>query len=65
MTGADLARLGRTVMHLRPGQAAHRARLRAQQQACAGFPRRGAGSWPARTRRPPWAGRTGSGRWTR
>ena len=33
--------------------------------ACAGFPRRDAWSWPARTRRLPSAGRTGSGRWTR
>jgi uncharacterized heparinase superfamily protein len=31
MTGADLARLGRTVVHLRPSQGAYRARLRIQQ----------------------------------
>jgi len=41
MTGADLARLGRTVMHLRPGQLAHRARLRAQQHGLRRFPAAG------------------------
>jgi len=38
MTGADLARLGRTVVHLRPAQLAHRARLRAQQAGLRRFP---------------------------
>ena len=38
MTGTDLARLGRTVVHLRPGQAAHRARLRTQQAGLRRFP---------------------------
>ncbi len=38
MTGADLAQLGRTVVHLRPGQAAHRARLRTQQAGLRRFP---------------------------
>jgi uncharacterized heparinase superfamily protein len=41
MTGADLARLGRTVVHLRPGQIAHRARLRAQQTGLSRFPKAG------------------------
>ena len=41
MTGADLARLGRTVVHLRPGQIAHRARLRAQQAGLRRFPEAG------------------------
>ena len=41
MTGAELARLGRTVVHLRPAQLAHRARLRAQQQALRRFPEAG------------------------
>jgi uncharacterized heparinase superfamily protein len=41
MTGADLARLGRTVMHLRPGQLAHRARLRVQQAGLRRFPEAG------------------------
>jgi uncharacterized heparinase superfamily protein len=41
MTGADLARLGRTVVHLRPGQVAHRARLRARQAALRRFPEAG------------------------
>ena len=36
---ADLARLARTVIHLRPGQLAHRARLRAQQHGLRRFPR--------------------------
>ena len=38
MTSADLARLGRTVIHVRPGQLAHRARLRAQQHGLRQFP---------------------------
>ena len=38
MTPAELARLGRTVVRLRPGQAAHRVRLRAQQAGLARFP---------------------------
>ena len=38
MTGTDLARLGRTVVHLRPGQVAHRARLRVQQAGLRRFP---------------------------
>ncbi len=38
MTRAELARLGRTAVHLRPGQAAHRARLRAQQAGLRRFP---------------------------
>ena len=38
MTGADLALLGRTVIHLRPSQLAHRARLRAQQHGLRRFP---------------------------
>ena len=38
MTPADLGRLGRTVRQLRPGQAAHRARLRAQQAGLLAFP---------------------------
>jgi uncharacterized heparinase superfamily protein len=41
MTGADLARLGRTAVHLRPGQFAHRARLRAQRAALRRFPEAG------------------------
>jgi uncharacterized heparinase superfamily protein len=41
VTGAELARLGRTVAHLRPGQVAHRARLRAQQAALRRFPEAG------------------------
>src|SRR5260370_29618519 len=41
MTGADLARLGRTVVHLRPGQVAYRAQLRAQQAALHRFPEAG------------------------
>ncbi len=41
MTGTDLARLGRTVLHLRPGQLAHRARLRAQQHGLRRFPAAG------------------------
>jgi uncharacterized heparinase superfamily protein len=38
VTGADLALLGRTVVHLRPGQVAHRVRLRTQQAALRRFP---------------------------
>jgi uncharacterized heparinase superfamily protein len=38
MTGTDLALLGRTVIHLRPGQLAHRARLRSQQAGLRRFP---------------------------
>jgi len=38
VTDADLARLSRTVVHLRPGQMAHRARLRAQQAGLRRFP---------------------------
>ncbi len=38
MTGTDLALLGRTVIHLRPGQLAHRARLRTQQAGLRRFP---------------------------
>ncbi len=41
MTSADLARLSRTVVHLRPGQVAHRAQLRAQQAALHRFPEAG------------------------
>jgi len=41
MTGADLALLSRTVIHLRPGQVAHRARLRTQQAALRRFPEAG------------------------
>jgi uncharacterized heparinase superfamily protein len=41
MTGADLARLGRTVVHLRPVQVAHRARLRVQQAGLRRFPEAG------------------------
>ena len=41
MTGADLAVLGRTVVHLRPGQVAHRARLRTQQAGLRRFPEAG------------------------
>jgi uncharacterized heparinase superfamily protein len=38
MTSADLAVLGRTVIHLRPAQLAHRARLRTQQAGLRRFP---------------------------
>lgn len=38
MTGADLGRLGRTAVHLRPGQVPHRARLRLQQAGLRWFP---------------------------
>ena len=41
MTGADLAQLSRTVVHLRPGQVARRAQLRAQQAALHRFPEAG------------------------
>jgi len=41
MTGADLALLGRTVVHLRPAQLAHRARLRTQQAGLRRFPEAG------------------------
>ena len=41
MTRADLAILGRTVMHLRPAQLVHRARLRAQQAGLRRFPEAG------------------------
>ena len=38
MIPADLGRLGRTVVQLRPGQPAHRARLRAQRAGLRAFP---------------------------
>jgi uncharacterized heparinase superfamily protein len=38
MTRTDIARLGRTVVHLRPGQVAHRARLRAQHECLRRLP---------------------------
>ena len=41
MTGSDLARLGRTVVHLRPAQVTHRARLRVQQAGLRLFPEPG------------------------
>jgi uncharacterized heparinase superfamily protein len=41
MTRADLALLGRTAVHLRPGQVAHRARLRGQQACLRRFPEAG------------------------
>jgi uncharacterized heparinase superfamily protein len=41
MSGADLAVLGRTVVHLRPSQGAHRARLRIQQAGLRRFPTAG------------------------
>jgi uncharacterized heparinase superfamily protein len=41
MTGADLAMLGRTVVRLRPGQVAHRVRLRTQQAGLLRFPEAG------------------------
>jgi len=41
MTNADFARLGRTVVHLRPGQVAHRVRLRAQQAGLRRYPEAG------------------------
>jgi uncharacterized heparinase superfamily protein len=43
MTRADLVLLSRTVMHLRPAQVAHRARLRTQAASIRWFP--GAGRW--------------------
>ena len=57
MTGTDLALLGRTVVHLGPGQLGHRIRLRAQRAALRRFPGAGrqvfrravpaAAGWPA------------------
>jgi uncharacterized heparinase superfamily protein len=51
VTGGQLARLGRTVVHLRGGQVAHRARLRAQRAALIRWPQAGrillAGPGPA------------------
>jgi len=41
MTGADLVLLGRTVVYLRPGQVARRARLRIQQAGLRRFPEAG------------------------
>jgi uncharacterized heparinase superfamily protein len=41
MSGADLAVLGRTVVHLRPSQGAHRMRLRIQQAGLRRFPEEG------------------------
>ena len=41
MTRADLAVLGRTVVHLRPAQLAYRARLRTQQAGLRRFPEAG------------------------
>jgi uncharacterized heparinase superfamily protein len=41
MTRADLAVLGRTVVHLRPAQLAHRTRLRTQQAGLRRFPEAG------------------------
>ena len=41
MTGTDLALLARTAMHLQPGQAAQRARLRAQRTALQRWPQLG------------------------
>jgi uncharacterized heparinase superfamily protein len=41
MTHTDLAVLGRTVVQLRPGQLAHRARLRTQQAGLRRFPEAG------------------------
>jgi uncharacterized heparinase superfamily protein len=38
LAGTDLARLGRTVVQLGPGQVAHRVRLRAQRAALRQFP---------------------------
>jgi uncharacterized heparinase superfamily protein len=38
VTDADLGRLSRTIVHLRPGQMAHRGRLRAQQTGLRRFP---------------------------
>ncbi|HEY2277121.1 MAG TPA: alginate lyase family protein [Streptosporangiaceae bacterium] len=58
MGTGDLARLGRTVVHLQPGQLSHRARLRAQRLALhrvpltrrwllSGPPPQGGPGWPA------------------
>ncbi len=41
MTRTDMALLGRTAVHLRPAQVAHRARLRAQQEGLRRFPESG------------------------
>ena len=41
MTRTDLALLGRTLVHLRPGQVAHRVRLQAQQRCLRRFPETG------------------------
>ena len=41
MTGADLARLGRSVVHARPAQLVRRARLRVQQAGLRRFPEAG------------------------
>ena len=41
MTHTDLALLGRTAVHLRPSQVAHRARLRGQQAGLRHFPEAG------------------------
>ena len=41
MTGTDLALLARTAVHLQPGQAAQRARLRAQRSALQRWPQLG------------------------
>src|SRR5580693_2674447 len=41
MTRADLALLSRTVVHLRPAQVAHRARLRTQAASLRRFPEAG------------------------
>lgn len=41
MTRTGIALLSRTVIHLRPGQVAHRARLRAQQEGLRRFPELG------------------------
>jgi uncharacterized heparinase superfamily protein len=71
MTRTDIARLGRTVVHLRPGQVAHRARLRAQQEGLRRLPEAGhrvlsgpdpsaAAGWPVEFR--PVDART-PGRW--
>ena len=41
MNGEELALLGRTAVHLRPGQVAHRARLRTQRAALRRWPKLG------------------------
>jgi uncharacterized heparinase superfamily protein len=58
MTGTDLARLSRTVAHLRPGQVARRAQLRAQQAALHRFPEAGRRilSGPCPAGAPGWPG---------